>query len=304
MYKKLPEKDSKNTYKTVDKNKKKKKRRPPSEGEKVTSKEQTTRSTKKKKSSSTGNRKKREGLEKKKVQTTKKNTKRKNDKKQTISKKNKKSLIIQRIFDVFFIFVIIFMLAGAAIFVVSDQTDKSFYGYRFYEVLTNSMRKTEKGQKGNFVAGDMIIVKLDDPNEIEVGDIITFVPNKKSPDTYLTHRVIEKEPANPQLKKESDGSAKTEGQYPTFITQGDANNAPDPPVSGEMVIGVVKFAIPKAGTIITFVKGNLLAVFVFVTAFFLLIYVIKGYFMPEEEPVKENKQKPRKKKKKPQRNLT
>lgn len=213
-------------------------------------------------------------------------------KKQVISTKMAK--IVRLSFDIFFFIMIIFMLIGAAIFTISDKTDKSFYGYRFYEVLTNSMKKTEKGQKGNFTAGDMLIVKVGEVEDIEVSDIITFVPNKESKETYLTHRVIKKTPAEPKIKQLENGKSKTVDNFPIFQTQGDANNAPDPPVSGEMVIGVVKVAIPKAGTIINFVRSNLVATFIFIIAFFLLVGLIRGYFAKEPEPVKK---KPRKRKK-------
>ena len=221
--------------------------------------------------------------------------------------KNKRSnKIITWLFDILFIVFIILMLGGAALFRISDEADKSFFGYRFYEVLTNSMRKTKDGQTGNFIAGDMVIVKIEDSNNIEVGDIITFVPNRKSLDTYLTHRVIEKEPAKEEVTTDDSGSLQVEENYPTFVTQGDANNAADPPVSGDMVIGVVKVAIPKAGTIIRFVRGNLVAVLVFVVCLFLLIITIRQYFAPNEaelpakgskgrKNVKRNKGRKRKK---------
>lgn len=202
---------------------------------------------------------------------------------------------IRILFDVVFFVMILFMLTGAAIFTISDKTDKSFYGYRFYEVLTNSMKKTEKGQKGNFTAGDMVIVKVGDVENINKGDIITFVPNKESKETYLTHRVIKKTPADPKIKQLANGKTKTVDNFPEFQTQGDANNAPDPPVSGEMVIGVVKVAIPKAGTIINFIRTNMIATLVFVIAFFLFISVIRGYFAKEPEPIRKKKAKRSKK---------
>jgi signal peptidase len=207
----------------------------------------------------------------------------------------KMAKVIRLFFDIFFFVMILFMLIGAAIFTISDKTDKSFYGYRFYEVLTNSMKKTEKGQKGNFVAGDMVIVKVGNVEDIKTGDIITFVPNKESKETYLTHRVINKKPAEPKIKQLSNGKTKIVDNFPVFQTQGDANNAPDPPVSGEMVIGVVKLALPKAGTIINFMRSNLIATLVFVVAFFLLVGVIRGYFAKEPEPVRKKKAKRSKK---------
>lgn len=226
----------------------------------------------------------------------------KSKKKKKMTNRNKRrtadgkmAKLVRLFFDVFFFVMILFMLIGAAIFTISDKTDKSFYGYRFYEVLTNSMKKTEKGQKGNFTAGDMVIVKVGDVEDIEKGDIITFVPNKESKETYLTHRVIKKTPADPKIKQLANGKTKTVDNFPVFQTQGDANNAPDPPVSGDMVIGVVKVAIPKAGTIINFMRTNMVATLVFVVAFFLFVSVIRGYFAKEPEPIRKKKTKRSKK---------
>lgn len=196
-------------------------------------------------------------------------------------KENKKSSLLMTAFDLVFLLIILLMVGGAAVFSVSQRADKSFYGFRFYEVLTNSMVKSKSDQKGNFTAGDMVLVKVEEAEKIQVGDIITFVPNKKATDTYLTHRVIEKEPAKADQTTDEKGQVKAVANYPTFVTQGDANNLADPPVSGDLVIGVVKVAIPKAGTMVTFVRKNVVAVLVFVVAFFGLLMIIRGYFAPE-----------------------
>lgn len=210
---------------------------------------------------------------------TKKRTRGNNSSKQS----TKKSRIITLFFDILFIFLIISMLGGAAIFTISQKKDKSFYGYRFYDVLTNSMVKTKDGQKGNFSAGDMVVVKVEESNNIQVGDIITFVPNKKSVDTHLTHRVIEKASPKAALVATDKGESNTVDNYPVFITQGDANNLADPPVSGDLVIGVVKFSIPKAGALIKFIRSNMIAVMVFVLSFFGLLLLVRDYFAPENK---------------------
>ena len=209
-----------------------------------------------------------------KVQRNKLNKKRKN---------NKINKTVTLLFDILFFTFIVFMLAGALIFTVSERNDKSFYGYRFYEVYTNSMRKTKADQKGNFTAGDMIIVKIEEPEKIKIGDIITFVPNQQAPDTYLTHRVIAKEEPKKSDPKVVDGTVQIAESYPVFTTQGDANSKSDPLVRGDRVIGVVKFAIPKAGSVLKFIRKNTIAVIIMVVSFFLLVILLRQYFVSEGE---------------------
>ena len=217
------------------------------------------------------------------------NPKRSNPKKRRTKQQRLRKKIVSTIFDMLFFLFILLMLGGATLFSISENNNKSFYGYRFYEVYTNSMKKTKDGQKGNFVAGDMVIIRVEDPDKISVGDIITFVPNKQSPDTYLTHRVIAKE--EPE-KLESTNT------YPIFTTQGDANNLADPPVTGDRVVGVVKLVIPKAGTGLRFIKNNMIPVGVIVVSFFLLIILLRQYFTPDKKRKRKKTQKRKNKNKK------
>lgn len=186
--------------------------------------------------------------------------------KKRTSKKHKK--VLKVIMDFVFFITIALILGGAFLFMVSQKEDKTIAGYRFYNVLTDSMVKTKSNQKGNFQSGDMIIVKKVDSKDIVIGDIITFIPNVNSTNTYLTHRVIE--------KKEPKDTSKSD--VPNFVTQGDANNSPDPEISGQNIIGKKVLVIPKVGTIIKFVRENLLSVIVFVMSLFLFVYLISGYF--------------------------
>jgi signal peptidase len=79
-------------------------------------------------------------------------------------------------------------------------------------------------------AGDIVIVQIAKPEEINKGDIILF---RRGPNRIL-HRVIE--------TYESKGAT-------YFVTQGDANNVEDLPVSYENVEGKARLTIPKVGWI-------------------------------------------------------
>ncbi|MDR3360405.1 MAG: signal peptidase I [Bifidobacteriaceae bacterium] len=94
-------------------------------------------------------------------------------------------------------------------------------------VLTGSMEPT-------FSPGDMIVVEgVENPEQdIEIGDVITFMPNPDDP-TLITHRVVSKS-INP-----------VEGT--SFVTQGDANSAADEPILPKQIRGEFMYAIPYIG---------------------------------------------------------
>ncbi len=82
---------------------------------------------------------------------------------------------------------------------------------------------------------DLIVVKAQ--KTYQVGDVITFSTSGKLP---VTHRIIGETP---------DGS---------FVTQGDANNAPDAqPVPREQVAGKVFLVLAGGGKVISFLRTPL-----------------------------------------------
>lgn len=76
--------------------------------------------------------------------------------------------------------------------------------------------------------GDIAIIINAPPATIKIGDIIQY----RTADAPTIHRVID--------KYESGGTL-------WFITQGDANNAPDDPVNARNIMGKVIFIIPQLG---------------------------------------------------------
>jgi len=93
-------------------------------------------------------------------------------------------------------------------------------------VLSGSMEPT-------IHPGDVVVVKrVNDPAEIEFGDVITFMPNPNDP-TLITHRVI--------------GFTNNPIDGPGFTTQGDANNAPDEPILAKQVRGKLMYTVPYVG---------------------------------------------------------
>ncbi|GAB7019852.1 signal peptidase I [Halostagnicola bangensis] len=126
-----------------------------------------------------------------------------------------------------------------------------------YVVLSDSMNPT-------IDAGDVVIVQERDPSSIEEGDVLTF--DAADPDEFdaadgtsiVTHRVVDIEQADDGLE---------------FVTQGDANNAPDSSaVDEEQVIGTVAFSIPSIGRVVSFAGTRTgLALFVVVPCALLVV---------------------------------
>lgn len=108
----------------------------------------------------------------------------------------------------------------------------SVFGYSAMRVLTGSMEPEIK-------TNTLIIVKKTAPEQIAVGDIISFY----SADPALggsinTHRVVEAEQAN--------------GEW-TFTTQGDANPIADKyPATGQNLVGKVVFSSHVLGVAVAF----------------------------------------------------
>jgi signal peptidase len=88
--------------------------------------------------------------------------------------------------------------------------------------------------------GDIAITRGVDAQDVKQGDIIIY---DGTGGASVIHRVIE---------------VYSEGGGTVFITQGDNNNAPDPPVIADQVQGEVVLVVPKVGWAGIFVK-NLIA---------------------------------------------
>jgi len=101
-------------------------------------------------------------------------------------------------------------------------------GLQPYAVLSGSMSPA-------YPVGALIYVKKAAPQEIRVGDPITFHLSGAS--TVATHRVV-----------------KIDAQNECFYTKGDANETPDgAPVYYDQLIGMPVFSIPALGYISVFV---------------------------------------------------
>lgn len=122
-------------------------------------------------------------------------------------------------------------------------------GYRLLAIRTGSMQDV-------YDVGTLVLVHKTSAEEIQVGDVISYVVDEKL--TVVTHRVIEIDSANK-----------------CFYTKGDRNQTTDEkPVVFENLIGKVVCGIPFAGYVILFVQskaGKLVLEIVIVVIIFFLI---------------------------------
>lgn len=116
------------------------------------------------------------------------------------------------------------------VFIVGLLLVPRLFGYQIYGVLSGSMEP-------KFHVGSVVYVNTIAPEEIHVGDAITF--HLESNNTVVaTHRVIEIDKAGR-----------------TFTTKGDANDVADgEPVAFERLIGKSEFSIPLLGYLALYIQ--------------------------------------------------
>ena len=102
-------------------------------------------------------------------------------------------------------------------------------GYTPYAVLSGSMTP-------QYQIGDLVYSHETAPEEIEAGDVITFLAEDGK--TVVTHRVVAVD--------------RTAG---TFTTKGDANETEDGAVPYQRVLGAVRFSLPKIGYVSLYVSS-------------------------------------------------
>lgn len=129
--------------------------------------------------------------------------------------------------------------------VAVDKNDRSFFGYRFYIVLSPSMNNPEMDPW--FAPGDIVVSKVvDDFSTIGKGDVITFIMRDPESDYYnkvVTHMVSESyiDPAN------------GERYFKTFGTNN--KNTPDRVDVGAIgVLGQYQFKIRYLGLFFQYLK--------------------------------------------------
>ncbi len=134
--------------------------------------------------------------------------------------------IIKIILIIILLVVFLFSFYTIIMSYINKGDTPSVFGYQTAVVISGSMSPAIE-------VDDLVIIEATD--SYDVGDIIAY----KTENSRVTHRVIEVKP---------DG----------YITQGDANNAPDQNlIPNKNVIGEVVYIIPKVGKAISFLQSPL-----------------------------------------------
>ena len=143
---------------------------------------------------------------------------------------------IKKAISIIVILILIPILLISIVILVDSHTHPnevpSFFGWKPFIVLSGSMET-------QISAGDIVVVKEIDTNELKKGDIIAF----KDGNIVITHRIDE--------VTEIDGKTQ-------YITKGDNNSTQDIGyVLPEQVEGVFKFKIARLGNIAMFIQTPL-----------------------------------------------
>lgn len=143
----------------------------------------------------------------------------------------------------------------------------SVIGYSFYYVLTESMEP-------EIMAGDMILCKTTDSEDLQVGDVITYTGETgELRGKIITHKIVE-------IKDD------------VFTTQGVANDIPDPPIRSSQILSRYVTTIPFAGKLFSVINSKYGFIFLIVTPLALLIInevsnIVKSFKKDKEEHLSE-----------------
>lgn len=138
--------------------------------------------------------------------------------------------------------IIAWCLVGIVVVLAVLLAGIRLFGLQVFTVLSGSMEPVYK-------TGSLIYVKKADTDELEIGDVITFMLSK---DTVATHRIVGMVPSeeDPSLIR--------------FRTKGDVNEAEDGTlVHPQNIVGKPIFTIPYLGYLASFIQnppGNYIAI--------------------------------------------
>ena len=129
----------------------------------------------------------------------------------------------------------------------------SIAGIRIFTVVTESMVP-------EYLVGDALLVKSVEPEELKVGDDITYQGEKDTfADKIVTHRII-------SIEKNKDGTYK-------IVTKGIVNDKEDPEINETQVYGKVLYKI-KSISFINGIIGDLYGMyFVIVVPMAIMVFI-------------------------------
>jgi len=170
----------------------------------------------------------------------------------------KKRCLFAKISDMLFylaIFVIIIAIINPA---SGTGMPKTIFDYSYFTVVSPSMQD-------EIPQGSFILVKRIDPQELNVGDNITYMADRI---TSVTHKIVK--------IYEDYNSSGARG----FQTQGVNNTNPDNDIVYEAnVVGKVILVLPGVGSLLSSMGENIFLVFIVFCLCVLLSFLIRGKFV-------------------------
>jgi signal peptidase len=172
-----------------------------------------------------------------------------------------------------------------AVFLIGFAFFGSYLIYFILQIALNTQTPmvvvVSGSMEPNINKGDLLFLKGENPEKIEVGDVIVYDAQglwEGAPEDPIVHRVIDID--------EEDGDL-------LFITKGDANEYKDEePVPEDHVLGVVVGRIPYVGWIkIILTDYGLIFPVIIILSVPLVISIIWDLFKPEVEQDKEKEDK-------------
>jgi signal peptidase len=155
------------------------------------------------------------------------------------------------------------LLAGAVglVFFFTSAGDKphSLGGIAVFSVLSESMQSV-------YPKGSLIVVHQVDPNDLVVGNDVTYI---REDGETVTHRIVD-------ITEDIDGKGNR-----GFTTQGVQNSTPDPePIYAPNVIGEVVFHVPFLGHVVQLMRAHLLIFIALCVGLFAFVELLRVALAP------------------------
>jgi len=176
--------------------------------------------------------------------------------------KDKKKNTGRLVSDVAFYAVIAFILIATLLYSGRAYNGFHIFGYSGFSVLSGSMER-------EIPQGSLVITKEVKPENIKIGDDITFI---RRDNATITHRVV-------NIIENYEGSGNK-----VFQTQGLENPEPDPDlVFPGNIIGVVQYTIPGLGFFLNYIADNIGLVFIILGGVLVAVIAISKAFSPSRK---------------------
>ena len=180
---------------------------------------------------------------------------------ESINKRKENAKIFKKVIEVFAI-ILIYNIILVGISIENNDAIINMFGYKAYVIKTNSMEPTIK-------VNDVVINKKVEQEELNVGDVITFLNDGE----VITHRITKIE----------------EDLVTLYTTKGDNNNIEDVfKITYDNIKGKHILTIPYLGVIVQLLENKLLFLVI------LLIVLIFIFIQIQNQEKKDNRREKKK----------